>query len=170
MPAAATTRKPFRLTGWHVFLMLCAFFGFMFIVNGIFLWAALSSFPGEDEQKSYLQGLHYNEAISARRIQEEQGWSAQIGLTPTESGDRLVIRLLDSDGSSLAAQDLQAQLRRTVTGVEDVPISLQRSENGDYYADISLLDKGAWEARVQASVPYGTDQVEFVASKKLIIP
>jgi hypothetical protein len=34
----------------------------------------------------------------------------------------------------------------------------------------ALLEKGVWEARVQASVPYGTDQVEFTASKKLIIP
>ncbi|WP_321489651.1 FixH family protein [uncultured Hyphomonas sp.] len=169
MPAAAN-RKSFRLTGWHVFFMLCAFFGFMFIVNGIFLWAALSSFPGEDEDKSYLQGLHYNEAISARRVQEEQGWSAQIGLTPTETGDRLVVRLLERDGTALPAQDVEAQLRRTVTGSEDVPLDLQRSVDGDYFADISLLDKGVWEARVQASVPYGTDQVEFVASKKLIIP
>ena len=169
MPATAT-RKSFRLTGLHVFLLLCAFFGFMFIVNGIFLWAALSSFPGEDEQKSYLQGLHYNEAISARRIQKQQGWSAQIGLTPTEAGARLVVRLLDRDGAPLATQDIQAQLRRTVTGVEDVPIVLQRGPDGDYFADISLLDKGVWEARVQATVPYRTDDVEFVASKKLIIP
>ncbi len=169
MPATAT-RKSFRLTGWHVFLLLCAFFGFMFIVNGIFLWAALSSFPGEDQHKSYLQGLHYNEAISARRIQEQQGWSAQIGLTPTETGDRLVVRLLDREGAPLAAQDIQAQLRRTVTGAEDVPIVLQRGADGDYFADISLLDKGVWEARVQATVPYATDEVEFVASKKLIIP
>ncbi|MCA8892166.1 MAG: FixH family protein [Hyphomonas sp.] len=169
MPASAT-RKQFRLNGWHVFLMLCAFFGFMFIVNGIFLWAALSSFPGEDEQKSYVQGLHYNETISARRIQEEQGWSAQIGLTPTEAGDRLVVRILNRDDAPLATQDVQAQLRRTVTGAEDVPVELQRSANGDYFADISLLEKGVWEARVQASVPYGTDQVEFTASKKLIIP
>ncbi len=101
MPAAMS-RKPFRLTGWHVFLLMCIFFGFMFIVNGVFLWAALSSFPGEDEHKSYLQGLHYNNAISARRIQEEQGWSAQIGLTPTDSGDRLVIRLLDRAGAPSA--------------------------------------------------------------------
>lgn len=169
MPAAAT-RKPFRLNGWHVFLMLCAFFGFMFIVNGIFLWAALSSFPGEEEQKSYLQGLHYNEAISARQVQEEQGWSAQIGLTSTTTGDRLVVRLLQRDGSPLATQDVQAQLRRTVTGVEDVPVILQRGADGDYFADVALLDKGVWEARVQATVPYGADQVNFVASKKLIIP
>ena len=37
-------------------------------------------------------------------------------------------------------------------------------------ADIALLDKGVWEARVQANVPYGAEHVEFVANKKLIIP
>ena len=81
-----------------------------------------------------------------------------------------MVRFLDIDGSPLPAQDIEAQLRRTVTGAEDVPIDLQRGMDGDYFADISLLDKGVWEARVQASVPYGTDEVEFVASKKLIIP
>lgn len=169
--ASATVRsKEFRLTGWHVFLLMCAFFGFMFIVNGIFLWAALSSFPGEEEQKSYVQGLHYNETISARRVQETQGWSAQIGLNGTAEGDRLVIRLLDRSGKPLPVDGVTAQLRRTVTGAADVPIDLQRSANGDYYADIALLEKGMWEARVQANVPYGNEQVEFVANKKLIIP
>ena len=169
--AVGTARpKQFRLTGWHVFILMCIFFGFMFVVNGIFLWAALSSFPGEDEHKSYLQGLHYNQAISARRIQEEQGWAAQIGLTPSETGDRLVIRLLKQDGSPLTVESVNAQLRRTVTGEADVPLDLQRDSNGDYYADIALLDKGVWEARVQANVPYGAEHVEFVANKKLIIP
>ncbi|MEZ6013436.1 MAG: FixH family protein, partial [Hyphomonas sp.] len=120
--------------------------------------------------KSYLQGLHYNDAISARRIAEEQGWTAQVGITPSESGDRLVIRLLGKDGGPLSVQEIDAQLRRTVTGENDVPLDLQRDSNGDYFADIALLDKGVWEARVQAYVPYGTEQVEFVANKKLIIP
>lgn len=170
MPMVTARPREFRLTGLHVFLLMCAFFGFMFIVNGIFLWAALSSFPGEDEHKSYLQGLHYNDAISARRIAEAQGWSAQVGITPSESGDRLVIRLLGKDGGPLSVQDIEAQLRRTVTGENDIPLDLQRDANGDYFADIALLDKGVWEARVQAHVPYGTEQVEFVANKKLIIP
>jgi nitrogen fixation protein FixH len=170
MPAVATHPKTFRLNGWHVLLMMCIFFGFMFVVNGIFLWAALSSFPGEDQQKSYLQGIHYNDTINARRVQEEQGWAAQIGLTPTVSGDRLVVRLLDRNGSPLAVENVEAQVRRTVTGAADIPVELQRSTGSDYFADISLLGKGVWEVRVHVSVPYDRDQVEFVASKKLIIP
>ena len=170
MGSATARPRQFRLTGWHVFLLMCAFFGFMFIVNGIFLWAALSSFPGEDQQKSYLQGIHYNDAIAARRIQEEQGWSAQIGLMPSESGDRLVIRLLDKEGRPLGVEAVEAQIRRTVTGENDIPLELQRGGDGDYFADMPLLDKGVWEARVQAGVPYGNDQVEFTANKKLIIP
>ena len=170
MPATTARPRQFRLTGLHVFLLMCAFFGFMFIVNGIFLWAALSSFPGEDQQKSYLQGVHYNETISARRIQAEQGWSAQIGLTPSGTGDRLVVRLLRADGTPLAVESVEAQVRRTVTGEADIPLELQRNSDGDYYADIALLDKGVWETRVHASVPYGSEQVEFVATKKLLIP
>ena len=170
MSAAAAPRKPFRLTGWHVFLLMSAFFGFMFVVNGIFLWAALSSFPGEEEQKSYLQGLHYNEAIGARHIQEEQGWTAQIGLTPSETGDRLIVRLLDRDERPLAVQSVEATLRRTVTGAADLPLDLHRTDDGHYFADIALLEKGVWEIRVQAAVPFGSERIEFVSTKKLIVP
>ena len=170
MPATAARPRQFRLTGLHVFLLMCAFFGFMFIVNGIFLWAALSSFPGEDQQKSYLQGIHYNDTISARRIQAEQGWTAQIGLTPSETGDHLIVRLLKADGTPLAVDTIEAQVRRTVTGEADIPLELQRNGDGDYFADITLLEKGVWETRVSAAVPYGDDQVEFVAKKKLLIP
>ena len=68
---ASAARKPgFVLKGWHVLLMLVGFFGFMFVVNGIFLWAAITSFPGEDEQKSYMQGLHYNEIAEIMQCPE----------------------------------------------------------------------------------------------------
>ena len=170
MPAAAQTSRPFRLNGWHVLLMMAAFFGFMFVVNGIFLWAAITSFPGEDENKSYLQGLHYNQTISARHIQEEQGWVSQIGVTPTSSGDRLVIRLLDRDGHALTASSVEAELRRTVTGAADVPLTLQRTPDGHYEADMALLERGVWEARVVATVPYAGEPTHFVSTKKLIVP
>ncbi|RME98865.1 MAG: hypothetical protein D6773_13830 [Alphaproteobacteria bacterium] len=170
MRAASVRKKEFRLTGWHVLFLMCAFFGFMFVVNGIFLWAALSSFPGEDEQKSYLQGLNYNDTINARRIQAEQGWTAQIGLAESGTGNRLVVRLLEQDGSPLPVESLDAELRRTVTGGEDIALELTRNQDGDYFADVAKLEKGVWEARVEARVPHGEERIAFVASKTLIVP
>ena len=56
-----------KLTGWHVLWIMLGFFGLMFTVNGIFLYHAITSFPGEDVKKSYLQGLE----IGKRRVGKE---------------------------------------------------------------------------------------------------
>ena len=56
----------FELKGWHVLLILMAFFGVMFSVNGVFLYHAITSFPGEDVKKSYVQGLNYNDTLAVR--------------------------------------------------------------------------------------------------------
>ena len=60
------------LKGHHVLFWLMGFFGLMFVVNGVFLWAALSSFPGEDVRHSYLQGLQYNQTQDSDIILDMQ--------------------------------------------------------------------------------------------------
>ena len=65
-----------QLKGWHALLWFVGFFGFMFVVNGIFLWTAITTFPGEDTEKSYAVGLAYNREIARRAHQAEAGWGA----------------------------------------------------------------------------------------------
>ena len=64
--SADPSSKSGKLTGWHVFWIMLGFFGLMFTVNGIFLYHAITSFPGEDVKKSYLQGLDYNSTLDAK--------------------------------------------------------------------------------------------------------
>ena len=80
--AALPAGKPGKgqLKAWHALVWFLGFFGFMFAVNGIFLWTAITTFPGEDVEKSYLTGLDYNQEIARRERQTEEGWNAEIGL------------------------------------------------------------------------------------------
>ena len=62
-PASAAA----RLDGRHVLMMLFAFFGVIFAVNGYFLFSALSTHTGVVAVEPYRKGLAYNHADRRRR-------------------------------------------------------------------------------------------------------
>lgn len=169
MPATTAQKPPFILKGWHVLMMMVAFFGFMFVVNGIFLWASIKSFPGEDEQKAYLQGINYNDTIEARRISADQGWNAQAGLVGAGKSQQLVLRLFDAKGRPLQAGAVTAQVRRTAADSADITLSIEPSAAGEYIASVGALPKGLWEARIEAEIPYNGTVIPFAVKKSLIV-
>ncbi len=131
-------QKQFRITGWHVLSMLVAFFLVIIIANTIFITLAVRSFPGEKEEKSYLQGLHYNDRIAARDAQSALGWTASIEQA----------RLLDGEAHmeiSFAVGD------RPLNGL-DVAATLSRpaSAEGQQEVAFSALGAGRYRAIVEA--------------------
>lgn len=153
------------LTGWHVLAILIGFFGVMFAVNGVFLYHAITSFPGEDVKKSYVQGLNYNDTLAARAQQAERGWTAQVGL----NGKTLIFRLSDAQEAALSGQLVIGELRRRVTRADDQLISFQAAPNGEYSADASDLQAGQWDVRIRVLDP-DTETVLFRATKVIMIP
>lgn len=158
-----------KLKGWHVLLIMLGFFGVMFTVNGIFLYSAITSFPGEDVEKSYLQGLHYNDTLEARREQAELGWTLRAGLV---DGPERLLRVEASDAydAPLSALEISARLRRQATTADDFHLTLQASALRGTY-EIALpadLAKGLWDVEIQARSPRG-EQV-FTATKSIVMP
>ncbi|MEQ9315175.1 MAG: FixH family protein [Henriciella sp.] len=136
-----------KLKGWHVLLIMLGFFGVMFAVNGVFLYSAITSFPGEDVEKSYAQGLEYNQTLEARRAQAEQGWTVRTGI---ESG-RLVAEFEAEAGIPVSTLEVTATFRRTVTAAEDLVLALQPAgERGRYEAVLPNLDHGRWDLLIEA--------------------
>lgn len=140
-----------KLKGWHVLLIMMAFFGVMFAVNGIFLYSAITSFPGEDVEKSYAQGLEYNSALEARRAQAELGWTIRAGLTGSDART-VAVEIEAADGEPVVRMDVQATLRRPVTDAEDIVLSLQADQAaGRYTAPLPHdLAPGQWDLIVRA--------------------
>ena len=130
-----------KLTGLHVFLMLAAFFGVMLTANAAFVVAAVNSFPGEIEEKSYLQGLQYNETLEKRAKQKALGWRAE--LSAAES-DFIEIKLFDAAGDALSGIELNGTLRRPVTHENDQEIEFVEREAGVYQAQMEPLSSGVW--------------------------
>ena len=153
-----------RLTGWHVLFIMLGFFGVMFAVNGVFLYHAITSFPGEDVKKSYLQGLDYNSTLQAKAAQQALGWQAAAGV----EDDRLVFRLSDATGESLSSYHVTAQLRRAACDTGDQMLVLQPSDAGEYVSDVSRLEVGRWDVRFEV-LESETGSVKFIADKRITI-
>lgn len=152
------------LKGWHVLLILLGFFGLMFTVNGIFLYHAITSFPGEDVKKSYVQGLNYNQTLQQRAQQADLGWTAEAGL---ENG-QIIFRLHDETGAALPGHVVIGEARRLATMQQDHALVFRARANGDYFADAANLSPGQWEVRIRVFDRDG-DTVLFQATKMIAL-
>ncbi|KCZ63879.1 hypothetical protein L53_05125 [Hyphomonas sp. L-53-1-40] len=153
-----------KLTGWHVFWIMVGFFGLMFTVNGIFLYHAITSFPGEDVRKSYLQGLDYNSTLEAKAAQDLLGWSAAAG----QYDENLVFNLVDAAGAPISARLVSVELRHPGTTTHDEIVVLEPYGGGDYVTSIADLPAGRWDAQFQVFDIAG-DEVVFRANKRIVI-
>ncbi|WP_288903140.1 FixH family protein [uncultured Sneathiella sp.] len=145
------------LTGRHVALMLAAFFGLMFTVNGIFVYFALGSFSGVSENDAYKRGLAYNEEIDLRSRQLARGWQPTLIFEQTGAAQgKLIFTILDEDGQKLEDLDIVATIRRPVIDATDQGLSLVY-DNGYYAADVLLSSPGQWDVSI---LVYGGDYNE----------
>jgi len=159
------------LKGWHVLLIFLAFFSVVFAVNGVFLHSAITSFPGEDVKKSYVQGLSYGDTLDRRARQAELGWQAGIGFT--EQG--IVMEVVDGNDAHIAGLVVDGELRRKVTSRDDRVLRFTSVGDGLYSADPGVLTAGEWHVTVRA---YDTEAARdaapqapvFEARKTLYIP
>jgi nitrogen fixation protein FixH len=169
MPAHVAVPSPRgQLKGWHALLWFLGFFAFMFAVNGIFLWTAITTFPGEDTEKSYAVGLDYNQEIARRAHQTEAGWGAEIGLTG--SIPQLRVRLTQSNGDALPVTGTRLQLRHPADRALDRLVELTPVGGGEFTASTEGLAPGKWSVQFSADVDPAADGDEFKASREIIIP
>lgn len=161
-PQTAAPQK--ELKGWHVLLIMLAFFGVMFSVNGVFLYQAITSFPGEDVKKSYVQGLNYNDTLAARAAQAELGWRAEAGL----QDDQIVFRLQDADGQDLSNFAVIGELRRSATRDHDQAVAFTSNVDGSYTTDALDLERGQWRLRITV-LDEAAETILFNVDKTLLV-
>jgi nitrogen fixation protein FixH len=71
-------RKPF--TGWHMTMILIAFFAVVMAVNFTMAKLASSSFGGTVVDNSYVASQNYNEWLRRAADQDRLGWQEQVEL------------------------------------------------------------------------------------------
>lgn len=138
-------KNPFNpLRGWHVMLMLVAFFGVTIGVNVTFITLALGSHPGEEIPRSYLQGLSYNDVLEQRQDQAENGWTARSNTV----GDRFLLAISDADGAPVTGLALEGSLRHPTQTEQDCDLGFSETRPGVYEAQMVCLSQGIWRARI----------------------
>lgn len=137
-----------EIKGWHVLVMLLAFFGVIIAVNSIFLTTALRTFRGEDEPRSYVQGIRYNDVLDRREAQAELGWSA----TSVVTSSRVEIGVTDAQGAPVTGLVLDARLRHPADSGRDIELTLSEAGEGLYETETDVPD-GRWTLVV--STPEG---------------
>lgn len=138
------------LTGRHVLAAMIAFFAAVIAVNGVFIYTALQTFPGEDVRRSYLQGLNYNQTLAERRAQAALDWRAEAGIVSPGDGVGVEVRVVDHDGSPVYGLTMNGVLRRPADGDHDVSLAFESRGGGSYVARTPQLAAGMWDVRVTA--------------------
>lgn len=145
-----STTPAFRIRGWHVLASLVLFFAAIIAINVAFAVAAVQTFPGEDERRSYTQGLHYNDVLAERHAQAEMGWRARGAFASTADGAQLVINLIDRAGRPIEGATLNGVLRWPPSESGDRALTFEPQGHGRYVARIGTLNAGRWDLRARA--------------------
>ncbi len=140
---APRTARP--LTGRHVFIMLCAFFGVVIAVNMVMLRVATNTFTGLETDSAYRAGLAFNKELAAARAQDERGWTVEARLARTAQGVAVTVAVEDAARRGVAGLDGTLVLARPTDRRGDRPAALRREADGRYTALLGDLDPGQWD-------------------------
>jgi nitrogen fixation protein FixH len=166
---SATTWLADGLKGRHVLLALVGFFGLVFVVNGIFVYYALSTFGGGETVDPYRKGLNYNETLAEAARQDQQGWTAQVIYGADKA--RLVLNLSDGEGHPVSGLHFKGFVSRPATDRQDEPVVLKEVTTGTYAADVRLapgqwvIELGSDELSRDGAPSYRLKQRLFVPEK-----
>lgn len=157
----------FTLKGSHVLAMLVAFFFCVIAINVGFTMVAVSTFPGQETEKPYFQGLHYNKALEARAQQHALGWTASIVEARRVGGNlRLKLALRDASGAPILGARIAGELRRPVADIEDRPSTWKTAGAGVYSGEASDVGPGQWLLSLNA---VGVDGENFAMTGRLVL-
>lgn len=154
----STRQQRQGLRGRHVLVAVLAFFGAVFLVNGVFLYAALSTYTGVVADEPYRKGLNYNERIAAAERQKNLGWVAETALDP-DAGLTLVLH--EAEGAPVSGLFISGVLGRPSTREHDRNVVFTEVAPGRYTANVEALSPGAWLVNLEA-VWVGSGETEPV--------
>jgi nitrogen fixation protein FixH len=155
------------LRGRHVLLGLIAFFGLIFLVNGIFAYYAITTFGGGDTNNPYQKGINYNETVAEAARDTELGWQAQ--LTYGAAAGRLTLSLTDRDGHNVSGLHFSGTIGRPATDREDLSTKFDEAESGTYAATVRLAP-GQWIVQLHSDELSRAGDPVFRLKQRVFVP
>lgn len=140
--------KPREVTGRTVLIWLLGFFGAVFVVNGVMIKAATSTFGGVETTSSYKAGLMFKQEIAAAEQQDARHWKIDGKLRRNGAGDAVLdINARDAAGTPLTGLTAVARLAHPADARLDHEIKLNRVGAGQFHGE-APAQRGQWELLV----------------------
>ena len=137
--------RSFEVTGRFVLVCILGFFGVVFAINGIMVWAAKSTFGGLETASSYKAGLQFKSDIAAAQQQSAMGWQVTGTIVRNSGGDAVLdVSVRDRAGTPLSGLVAAARLAHPADARLDHDIEL-RPVGGGAFRGASTAAAGQWE-------------------------
>ena len=144
---------PKQFTGWHMLAIMLAFFGVVFVVNGVLVYSALHSWTGLVVENSYVASQTFDkdtERLAAARKDLRHQLHYQDG--------QLKLDLKTADGQPANATGLTVEIGRPADNELDQKLVLMADSAGGYFATAKLAD-GVWTGNIIGRLNGETDIV-----------
>ena len=140
-----------RWTGWTVLLTLLGFFGVVFAINGVMIFAAISTMRGLDTESAYQAGRMFERDVAMAKAQDARQWQVDAKVTTTPGGGRrLDVVARDASGRPLGGLALSAVFERPTDRRLDQAVAVAEVSPGTFYGN-SGLAAGQWDLVIELS-------------------
>ena len=156
-----------EIRGRHVLIGMVAFFGLIFLANGIFLYYALTTFGGGEKGSHYRSGLRYNETLAEAARAAERGLEGRLSYD-AQAG-RLALALHDKGGEPVAGLHLAANVGRPATDREDLSAKFRDIGSGHYVAELTLAP-GQWVVELHSDELSRAGDRTYRLKQRVIVP
>jgi nitrogen fixation protein FixH len=135
------------LNGRQVLVAFLAFFGAIFLMNGVLIYWAIATNSGLVANEPYRKGLEYNKRIAADERQRQLAWSDKLTLT---KDGQVALVVADKTGQPVSGLKVETVLGRPATNREDIRTALVEVAPGRYEAHVAALGAGFWLIALEA--------------------
>jgi len=137
--------KPRELTGRAVLIWILGFFGLVFVVNGVLVQAATSTFGGLETASSYKAGLMFKDDMASAERQANLHWKVDGKLTRDKSGEAMLdVTVRDDKGAPVTGLSGTARLAHPATSRLDHDVTLSALGAGALHGEVAA-PAGQWE-------------------------
>lgn len=124
-----------------------AFFVVLAILDGIFVYLAVSTQTGVVTEHSYQKGRDYNNVIAEVEQQEALAWHAEIAFD--KASGQVTAALTDKTGQAISHADVTAYFSRPTQAGYDFSEELTAQGNG-YSKAVTFPLQGQWDVTIVA--------------------
>lgn len=123
--------------------LFVAGFAIVFLVNGLMIWLAISSFSGLYGNGARDREANYNDVIAQQKVQDALGW--RIDTEWQAAKNRLQIDVVEANGTPLQHAAITALLVRPAEKRPSLPLKLDDLGGGRFEARVALPARGNWD-------------------------